>query len=440
MANPTKELTNYLTRKVEALLTATADQPDNLYSREKRDLQWYATIYEPTHYLIQKAGQEGKMLALLNSSDETALVATLKFLQEGCLYPLYTPGMLLGMIRLFSLVGHKDDAVQQAACSTICKFAKNENTHGNILENTYSLIDMINTRKPYPERAAVTAAAYAFSDPIMMKAAVGVTSRCDIIKRSDNVFNKSSDLMARRMGLNMLKSSGRQRASMTNEDINETRERFRILQAALDATPYFAVTASYALARHYIMWGFAGQLSAVVTASVLSGMTSALIGGVYTKGWLDSHIEEMKYFYALAHDKEDRKARLKRLNRAMSPLPGKSPEHVTEDTPERYTSLKEVTEEIWEMKVHNTGCAFAAAAVLGGRWGWFRIVPLVARSYTMLRLGPFFHKVFPALSMKYSRRPRAILPFFLLPTAALKAAEVYQPGILTPPSLRCFSY
>ena len=59
------------------------------------------------------------------------------------------------------------------------------------------------------------------------------------------------------------------------------------------------------------------------------------------------------------------------------------------------------------------------------------MVPRVLSTYQQLRLGPAFHRVFPALSLKFSRVPRAVVPFALLPTAAVKLATL-TPAHLAP--------
>eukprot|EP01061_Rhynchopus_euleeides_P015678 TRINITY_DN26685_c0_g1_i1.p2 TRINITY_DN26685_c0_g1~~TRINITY_DN26685_c0_g1_i1.p2 ORF type:complete len:457 (+),score=164.79 TRINITY_DN26685_c0_g1_i1:44-1372(+) len=439
--NPVKELTTYLEKRTNLLLDVVAEQPLRTITREKAEVLWLGMLFDPVAYCIQQRKMEGVFLDLLSSTDPSTLIPTCMFLKTCCLYQNdYGKLLEAKMIRMLGLLGEPDDGVKQAACTLLCTYAMNENIHVNILENTYSLLDLFRSRDPYSERAAATLTAYAFTNPLLTRPAVGVTSKTDILTRADNAYNKSYDLFARRMSLLVLKAAGRHRASMTNDDINEQRNTLRYAQFTLDMVPYFATTSAYAFMRHYAMWGVSGQLAPVVTSCILAGLASATIGGYFTKGRIEARMEDIRYRYGLAWDTEQRKDRLRRLNRSMSALPGKSAAALGDAIPERYTSLDEVTHEMWEERITSVGWGCAALGLLGARLPWYRVVPLVARDYTLLRMGPFFHKVFPAFSMKFSRRPRAVLPFIIAPTVALKAIDTFSPGALLPTPLLTYCF
>eukprot|EP00754_Rhynchopus_humris_P039875 Rhum_TRINITY_DN22955_c0_g1::Rhum_TRINITY_DN22955_c0_g1_i1::g.176403::m.176403 len=432
--NLRREFEAYVERRVELLLDVIAAQPLRSLSQERTELMWYARWYDPVYYRVQRRGMEGTFVEMLNCTDQRGIVPTVHFLQGACLYQdNYGKLLLQKLVRCFGLVsggvGGEAQSIEakHAVSQLLCVFGRNENIHQSILEHAYSLADLYRSRDWAAERVAGVLSAYAFSDPMLVQQVVGVTAKTDVVQRANAAYLKSKDLIARRMSLQTVKASGLERAQMTNDDIVALRDKLRCIGASFDVLPYFTATTAYAMARHCAAWGVKGQLAAVVQASVLAGLVSAFIGGVYTREYLEQSLETRRATYGLAWDREQRKQRLRVLNKTMQAVPGCAVPELGDSIPERYRTLEAVTNELWAERSRNHTYAFCGLLLLGAKLPWWRVVPLMARKYTMLRLGPRFHRMFPALSMKYSKRPRAVLPYIIAPTLAVKAYEFWNP-------------
>eukprot|EP01063_Lacrimia_lanifica_P020110 TRINITY_DN2746_c0_g3_i1.p1 TRINITY_DN2746_c0_g3~~TRINITY_DN2746_c0_g3_i1.p1 ORF type:complete len:446 (+),score=172.32 TRINITY_DN2746_c0_g3_i1:90-1427(+) len=442
--NVKKELDAFLSGRVEALLAEVAEQPPRAVTPEKQSVLQYALYYEPTFELVRARGLAKNFVDLLLCPDIATLSLACSFCKNA--YPYQQPyGELLGrrMMRMMELVGDDTKGVylQHDASSLLCHLARNEYVHENILESSYSMVDMFRSREWLSERTAGTLSAYAFTNPHLLQAMVGVTSKTDLVTRANHCYNKSHDYIARRMSLKVVAVSGRGRAYMTNDDVNTLRDGMRYYAAAMDAVGYFAAASSWALVRHYFLWGLKGQVGTVVACSAMSGTVSAVFG-VYTGEYLRYLVEEAKLKYLDAWGVRQRKDKLRKLKRSMAPLaPGAGRLEVEEPTAvqqARYENLKAITDEVWELKFQQHSNAFLALGLLTLPLPWFFVVPRVFSTYGQLRLGPRFHRLFPALSIKYTKKARAIIPFTIVPTVAMKLSEAALPDKINPFRLLAF--
>ncbi|KAJ9464475.1 hypothetical protein DIPPA_24645 [Diplonema papillatum] len=440
--NLEKELDRYLESSAEALLATIKEQPLKRITPEKVKIMHMAAYYDRVYYLIERAELADVFVQLLSSPDVETQVTACQFLKGCCMFhEQYGDPLQQKFIRLFELVGDDKRGLRarHQACSLLCHMARNENFHEDILQNTYSLIDLLRSRDWFSERTAAVLAAYAFTNPILMEQAVGVTAKTDLLVRMNKAYLKSNDYIARRFAVKVLAAAGRGRASMTNDDVAELRNNVRIPSAALQSVAYFVPTVCYAMLRHYRLWGIRGQVGPVVGASVLAGCVSALFG-VRTGEYLDYRIENMKQAYMDRWGVEQRKDRLRRLNLQMSRLPGGKSPALGQSIPVRYHSLAAITSESFEAWFQTHQTCLLYLAFVSVPLPWYLVVPRLLSHYQQLRLGPRFHRLFPALSLKYTRRPRAIIPFVFVPTVAVKLASynIDSPYLWNP--LRLFTF
>ena len=382
-----------------------------------------AAIHDPVFSMITDRGLEKQFVAMLDSRSEDTERAGCRMLKNCLMYEgSFGPLVRDRFFRMLELVGDdkKCNFTKHAVASLLCHMARNENSHKMILENTYSQVDMLRSREVMPERASVGLTAYAISNPYLLDAAVGVTARTEIMKRIDITYKTAKDLVTKTLAVQCLKAAGVGRASMTNDDIIHIRDYVRIIDASIDASYYFTAAVSYSVVRQYFKWGFKGQKRTVVLTALLSGLASTVFG-TYTGQWLDKQLEDRRYVYLEGWGTDHRKRALQRLGMSMNPIPGGRQIPITVN--ERYASIHDITTELYDFKFSSYQKAFMILFLFGIPFPWYALVPKVMTAKQQLLLGPRFHRMFPALSMKFTRRPRAIIPYIIIPTLAVKACQ-----------------
>eukprot|EP01062_Namystynia_karyoxenos_P070092 TRINITY_DN65484_c0_g1_i1.p1 TRINITY_DN65484_c0_g1~~TRINITY_DN65484_c0_g1_i1.p1 ORF type:complete len:447 (+),score=125.66 TRINITY_DN65484_c0_g1_i1:85-1425(+) len=412
-------------KRERALLDAVAEQHPLEWTAEKRDLMDLGLHDERVYALIAERGLCAHFVSLLSNPDRGARLAACRFLQDGAQYEAQWASLsrqkLVRLLRLAG-AGPADRPLAHEAATLLGRLGRNENGHGDFLEYAYSWSDMMRTRDWPQERAAVAVLAWCFSSPHQMDAAAGVLSRTDILARVDQVYKKSRDYVARRLALTCLEVSGRMKLTYTCDEVVQLLDSLRTMTTAREAAVYFAAGSAWAFARHLVRWGVRGQLGAVATASVLAGCASASFG-VYTGELLRWRCDCHKWAWLDGWGREQRLQKLRQQGRGMSPLPGHAAPPVGAAADPRFEGLEAVAGEVTELTTaaYKRACLALGLACLP--LPWFLVVPRVLSTYQQLRLGPSFHRVFPALSLKYTRIPRAVIPFALLPTAAVKLAS-----------------
>eukprot|EP01059_Diplonema_ambulator_P026790 TRINITY_DN44228_c0_g1_i1.p1 TRINITY_DN44228_c0_g1~~TRINITY_DN44228_c0_g1_i1.p1 ORF type:complete len:442 (+),score=98.44 TRINITY_DN44228_c0_g1_i1:41-1366(+) len=438
--NIKKELDRWNENRAAKLLDVIQDQPAKQVTAEKLAILKLATHDDRVYEWIRQRGMVNTFVDMIHAPDVNTQVAACRFYKGCCLYEGFEAAVRAKLMRLLELVGddrNRSEIEQWEAASAVCYIARNEALHKDILESAYSLIDMFRSRDWVAERTAATLSAYAFTNPYLVEEAVGVTARTDVMQRVSDALNKSHDFITRRMSLKALMGVGQGRSIMTNDDVISLRNNLRSVAASLDFAVYFTTTFAYAFLRHYQHWGIKGQLKPVIAASAVAGAVSGAFA-LYTGEWLNYKIEELKYKYFLQSESEKRKENLRRMNRSMSRLPGGKAIDIGSEIPDRYRTLQEITSEVSERAYMHYQTGIIALLVVGFPMPWYLVVPKVLSTYQQVRLGPAFHRIFPALSLKFTRRPRAIVPYVLVPTAVNKALDYFYPNYVSTLRLSMF--
>eukprot|EP01060_Flectonema_neradi_P003304 TRINITY_DN1211_c4_g1_i1.p1 TRINITY_DN1211_c4_g1~~TRINITY_DN1211_c4_g1_i1.p1 ORF type:complete len:453 (+),score=54.82 TRINITY_DN1211_c4_g1_i1:54-1361(+) len=382
-----------------------------------------ACLYDPVYAMIEDRGLVQEFVSLIDSKSEKTEQAACDFLKHCSMYEgNFGPVVRKRFFRMLELVGddNKTNFTKHAVASLLCHMARNEYSHKMIIENTYSQVDMLRSRELMPERAAVGLTAYAITNPYLIDAAVGVTARTEILKRVDITYKTAKETVTRSLAIQCLKAAGFDRSSMTNDDIISVRDYCRLIDAGIDSSYYFTAAFSYSMMRQYFRWGFKGQMNTVILSATLCGLTSTIFGN-YTGQWLDKLLEDKRYEYLDGWGTDHRKRALQRLGRVMNPIPGGRV--IPIEINERYDSLKLVTKELSELRFSCNQKAFLILLLFGFPLPWYTLLPKIMTERKQLLLGPRFHRLFPALSLKYTRRSRAIVPFVIVPTLVVKAAQ-----------------